>query len=194
LAEADAKSAPTAIRLPDDSELLTFLERSVAEVFTTMIGACDQVVRMESRHPVETVNERGEVELALTDAPDANVRVARESVVEFRGPFDGRFALRASEAGALAIARGLLMSGPDDQLTVEELEDALKECANMLAGWVKSQTLDPFGSFTISVPFMTNGPREIVGAAAGALALRLGDGLFVIEISRRPKPPLAVKV
>ncbi len=177
-----AQSAPT---LPSDRELVDHLERAVAEVFATMIGECERIARLDGALPGEATREEGRVELDLHAGASAAMSVEREAVVEFRGPLDGRLSLRTGEQCASAIARGLLMSAPDDPLAREDVEDALKECANMLTGWIKSQALDPVGSFSMSVPFIGAGQRELVGPPLGALVYRTSGGLFALELTRR---------
>lgn len=179
---AESSATPAATALPSDAELLGHLERAVDEVFATMIGACERRARVDGAGLTER-SSGAELELLLNGG--ALLRVDREAVVEFRGALDGRVAIRANAACATAIARGLLMSEEDDALALEEVNDALKECANMLTGWLKSKALDPLGAFSMSVPFIKDAPRELVGAPAGTLIYSTRGGEFAIELWRR---------
>lgn len=183
---AESAAKPAAAALPSDAELLGHLERAVDEVFTTMIGACQRRARVDG---VELIERPSGAELELLLDGGALLRVDREAVVEFRGALDGRVAIRANAACAKAIARGLLMSEEDDALALEEVNDALKECANMLTGWLKSKALDPLGAFSMSVPFIKNAPRELVGKPAGTLVYSTSGGEFAIELWRRVPLP-----
>ncbi len=180
MAESAAPSAAGA--LPSDAELLGHLERAVDEVFATMIGTCERRARVDGGELIERSNG-AELELLLDGG--ALLRVDREAVVEFRGALDGRVAIRANAACATAIARGLLMSDEQDSLALEDVNDALKECANMLTGWLKSKALDPLGAFSMSAPFIKDAPRELVGAPAGTLVYSTRGGEFAIELWRR---------
>ncbi len=185
MAEQLGKLGKAPPALPSDSELVDHLERAVVEVFATMIGECERVERLDGALPSESASQTGRVQLALSAGATPAMTVEREAVVEFRGPLAGRVSLRAAEDCAASIARGLLMSAPDDPLSREDVDDALKECANMLTGWIKSQALDPLGAFTMSVPFIGAGRRGVVGSPSGALVYRTGGGLFAIELTRR---------
>lgn len=179
---AESAATPPGGALPSDAELLGHLERAVDEVFATMIGACERRARVDG---AELLERSSGAELELVRNGDALLRVDREAIVEFRGVLDGRVAVRANAACAASIARGLLMCAQDDPLTLEEVNDALKECANMLTGWLKSNALDPLGDFTMSVPFIKDAPREVVGASAGTLVYSTAGGEFAIELWRR---------
>lgn len=178
---AEGAATPAAKALPSDAALLGHLERAVDEVFATMIGACERRARVDGAELTERSNG---AELQLVLDGGALLRVDREAVVEFRGALNGRVAIRANASSATAIARGLLMSSEEDSLALEEVNDALKECANMLTGWLKSKALDPLGAFSMSVPFIKDAPRELVGAPAGALVYSTRGGEFAIELWR----------
>jgi len=180
---AESAATPAVGALLSDEALLGSLEQAVDEVFATMIGACERRARVDGAELLERPSG-AELELVLNGG--ALLRVDREAVVEFRGALDGRVAIRANAACATAIARGLLMSDEGDPLALEEVNDALKECANMLTGWLKSHTLDPLGSFSMSVPFIKDAPRELVGVPAGTLVYSTCGGEFAIELRRRP--------
>lgn len=174
------------LSMPKDEDLLAALERAVDEVFSTMVCTFESAAVYRCELPKERVADNGLVEL-LIDGPAA-VHIDREAVVEFRGKLDGRVVLRCSADGALDIARGLLMLESDSALAVEDVNDALKECANMVTGYLKTHVLDPLGDFTMSVPFIKDAHREAIGPSCGALVYRLKEGAISVEIWRRERP------
>jgi hypothetical protein len=185
LAERGGPVAPLASAHLADSELLAHLERGVDAVFASMIGACAQLVRLEGCSPREVRGSDGDLALEC-DAPLApSLRVERDAVVEFRGALDGHVALRADAACAATIARGLLMASEEEALGREEIDDALKECANMLTGWLKSHALDPFGAVSMGVPSLVRAARDAQSLPVGALVYRASGGAFALELWRR---------
>ena len=174
--------------LPRDEDLLAALEQAVENVFSTMVSSFETTALFRGALPEEQVDAQGEVDLVLGDASGVRVHIDREAVVEFRGVLDGRLALRCSSAGALDIARGLLMLEDDAALAVEDVNDALKECANMLTGHVKTRVLDPHGAISMSVPFVKGAARDPIGPSCGSLIYRLQQGTISLELWRRSAP------
>lgn len=161
--------------LPGDAELLAALERAVDEVFTSMV--CTFEALAEQGSTVSTVERAG-----------ARESFDREAVVEFRGAISGQVVFRCTASGAHDIARGLLMLDDSTALAVDEVNDALKECANMVTGHVKTQVLDPLGRFDLSIPFMKDVSAQPPGPACGSLVYRLQQGLVSVELWRRDAP------
>jgi CheY-specific phosphatase CheX len=166
---------PTSQALPGDAELLAALERAVDEVFSSMVFAFEALA--EHRSPVATPEKIG-----------VRASFDREAVVEFRGAISGQVVFRCTADGAHDIARGLLMLDDSTALAVEEVNDALKECANMVTGHVKTNVLDPLGKFDLSIPFMKDVGAQVPGPACGALVYRLQQGLVSVELWRRDVP------
>lgn len=117
------------------------------------------------------------------------MRFDREAIVEFRGVIEGHVVLRCTAEGAMNLARGLLMlDDGDTSLSVEEINDALKECANMVTGHVKTKVLDPLGACEMSIPFMGSVPTGPADAGDGSLLYRLHEGMLSVEIWRSGVP------
>jgi len=169
-----AESSTQAV--PEDAQLLAALERAVDEVFTSMVCAFEALA--ENGSPVGSVTRAG-----------ARECFDREAVVEFRGAISGQVVLRCTAAGAHDIARGLLMLDGETALAIDEVNDALKECANMVTGRVKTQVLDPLGAFELSIPFMQDAGAHCDGPACGSLIYRLQEGLLSVELWRRVGAP-----
>lgn len=183
MAEMAAQAA-----LPTDEALLNVLEQSVSEVFSMMVCSFEAAAVYRRDLSGDRVGESGGVHLVLQGRRDDSVHIDREAVVEFRGALEGRVVLRCSADGALDIARGMLMLQGDAMLAIEEVNDALKECANMLTGSLKTKPLDPPGDFKVSIPFINDAHRDPIGPSCGALVYRLQKGLVSLEIWRREKP------
>ncbi len=160
--------------LPGDDVLHAALEHAVAEVFSTMVGK------------FESLAVDAAVAAALPARGLSHVHFDREAVVEYRGVLEGHVTIRCNADGALDIARGLLMlDAGDTSLSIEEINDALKECANMVTGHVKTRVLDPLGGCQLSVPFVNSVATSAAAARDRMLLYKLQQGLISVEIWRR---------
>ncbi len=153
-----------------NDDLLATLQRAVHDVFSTMICRFERIA------------------IYPEGVPDSAVRAhrlgGREAICEFDGAFAGELALRCSPEGERDIASGLLMLADAPGLSSEGIDDAIRECVNMLSGFVKSHAFDPRGRCTLTVPAMADVASEH-GASAGAVVFRLDRGEIAIEIRRR---------
>ena len=171
--EGDKSGSPST--MPDSVELLDLLKQAVQEVFTTMVfNFCEAVVRSGGDGPV--------VEVEGSDGGRERIAVDCEALVDFHGELDGSVVLRCSTEGAMDIARGLLMMDEGEALEMEEVADALGECANMVTGSLKTKGLDPHGEFLMGTPRVMDSPGERAGHHRGSLAYRLTQGLISVEI------------
>lgn len=183
-------SAPARVaelRLGDD-ELIESVRSAVEGVLATTAQRFESTAVFRGGLPVERIDAHGEVDVLVEAVDGGRLHVDREALLEFRGPFDGRLALRCAANGALELAQGLLMLERTTNLAVEELDDALKECVSRICSALKRTALDPLGKFELSVPFMKDGPREPVGQECGALVYTLSTGALSVEVWRRDKP------
>ncbi len=80
------------------------------------------------------------------------------------------------------IARGLLMVGEGESLDLEDVIDALGECANMVSGALKCKALDPFGEYTLGTPRIDNNITHDLPEHAGSLVYRLSQGAAAIAV------------
>lgn len=130
-------------------------------------------------------------EITASMLPDAQfggeVTVTPESLaahrarIRFRGPLAGEVRLQCDPVAADSIARSLLMLGPSDPMTAEDLRDALGEFTNLVSGAFKTRALDPRGTYTLSVPEWNPGESS-ANALQGRVGLAPAGGLAEIEV------------
>jgi CheY-specific phosphatase CheX len=127
--------------LPSQEELVQILASSVEEVFDAMFINISAGLNADDQAQPDP-NSPG---------CQAEHGVDFEVVVCFTGALDGAVVLRCSNQGAEDIARGLLMMEEGD-LELDEVKDALGECANMVTGSLKAKALDPVSDFKMGTP------------------------------------------
>jgi CheY-specific phosphatase CheX len=114
-----------------------------------------------------------DTEACLIEAPENSDPVAYEAaidieaVVEFTGQPKGAVLLRATHASAADI---------------EDVEDALGECANMVTGAFKSRVLDPRGNFQLGTPTIDTRVHIDHEHRAGNLLFKHHEGHLAVEI------------
>lgn len=164
-----------------DEALLEALRDAVRDVFETMVfTACEPAAMDES-----ALDPTRFVERLAIDAGDGvyrEVPFTLNAHVGIAGQPNGRVLLRCCAQGATDVARGLLMLDEDEAIDAAEAADALGECANMVAGVVKTKMFDPDGKFELSCPEINSHPDLAGKFRAGALAYKLGRGIIVVEI------------
>lgn len=100
------------------------------------------------------------------------------AVIGFEGPRTGVVTLRLDDAGAAAMATALLGGFPPE--SEAERNDALGEWVNITAGNLKTQALDPRGTFRLGLPVVGDGrgtdapPRGIPFRLPGDGGLEVG--------------------
>lgn len=162
--------------VPDRDELIKSLSACVNQVFETMVSSFEdstlrRIDEFKSTHDGQTMIE-GLDESALKELSEKRV------VLDISGDAEGYMTLHCSPEGAASIARGLLMMEADESLELEDVCDALGECANMLAGSLKSLALDPIGDFQLSTPrFDSEGAHP-----EDPLVYQVSKGLMSLEI------------
>jgi CheY-specific phosphatase CheX len=157
----------TKLGLPKPEELLMFLKQSVDEVFTTML---DTVAVLIESHGLES---------GSTDNPNT---VDIEAVVEFSGVQHGAVVLRCTAEGAMDIARDMLMLPDSESIDLDEIKDALGECANMVSGSLKHKALDHLGEFSLGTPKIETYARHETDLRCGLLVYRLSNGHVAVEV------------
>ncbi len=155
------------------SELLAHLQSAVQDVFQTMLNTMVTLI--------EPAGCGNEPRAPLPDPGDAP-RVQLEAVVAFHGPQNGAVVLQCTAEGATDIARGLLMLDAGTSIPLADVQDAIGECANMVAGSLKTRALDPYGEFKLGLPKFGAGAPHACARSAGQLRFRMSQGCAAIEI------------
>lgn len=158
--------------------LLDTLKECVDEVFSTMVMSFKE----HAVKPLQAVTPRDQEAIKFKDEGQADTVVAvdKQVVIGFDGDARGQVILRCSLDGASSIARGLLMMDENEALDTEMVHDALGECANMLAGSLKTRVLDPAGHFQLGLP--TFQVPTFGAELDGALVYRVAQGVMSLEI------------
>ena len=147
--------------------LLEYLNEAVDELFSTMLSDMAELLK---RH----------------DAPDSpescDDRVDIETTVEFRGDREGMILLRCTSHGANDITQSLLMMDEEEAVELDEVEDAIRECANMMAGQLKTRVLDPIGHFSLGLPRTETYINREERRYRGRLAYQLNAGKAFVEV------------
>jgi CheY-specific phosphatase CheX len=152
-------------------EILDHVKDAVEDVFTTMLDTVAVLVEQGGcKH-----DNAAKVE-------DDFLEVDIEALVEFHGAIAGSVILRASTRGAADITRKLLMMEADETADLEDIKDAMGECANMVTGALKTRAFDPSGNFTLTVPVVNSKVRVEHQYPAGALTYKLSDGDVAVEV------------
>jgi len=149
-----------------DGELLEMLQESARSVFASLDVQVSEVARTSDSDD---------------SAGDAEAR--REMDVQAVIPFDGSLAgvvvLRCSRGGAKDIARSMLMLADCTSLGIEDVQDAVGECANMVCGRLKQQ-VEP--ELFISPPEVGIGLLEKRGRLLTSCVYELSRGPAGVEI------------
>lgn len=162
--------------IPPREELIKTLGSCVDSVFEMMVSSFEdntlkRIDEYQDSHDGKPMIE-GLDEAALNELNQKRV------VLDITGDATGYMTLHCSPEGAASIARGLLMMEADERLELEDVCDALGECANMLAGALKSQALDPIGDFHLSTPRFDCDSRH----DEDPLVYQVSKGLMSLEI------------
>ncbi len=73
--------------------------------------------------------------------------------------------LAASREDCMTLARAMFCMGPEEDLSEEDLADALGEMVNVLAGGVKVRLKDLVENFNIGLPIVVHGKIDVTKVA-----------------------------
>ncbi len=156
-------------------ELLSHLQASVEDVFQTMLNTMVTVV--------EPAHGPSEPRSALPASGGLDpVHVHVEAKVDFSGPQNGALILQCTAEGAMDIARGLLMLDSQTTVSLDEVKDAIGECANLVTGALKTRAFDPHGTFRLGVPQIATRSTRERQPDVGQLVFRMSEGCVAVEI------------
>lgn len=118
----------------DEKMLLESLWEGASESFQTMIML-----------PLERVEGHKDDSIGLIGS------------ITFMGALQGALLVKCSIESATKIAKSMLMMGDDEEISQEEVEDALGEVVNLVLGGFKSRIAESLGEIQISVPMVMQG-------------------------------------
>lgn len=157
-----------------------------ADLLPALMGCAEEVFGMMLTSVAELVStveaEKDAENSGITINSVEQERVAFEATVAFHGKPSGAVLLRCTPLGALDITRGLLMLEEGDPVSIEDIKDALGECANMLSGSLKARALDPTGEFTLGTPVIDAHVDRGMKEHVGSLIYQLASGCTAIEV------------
>ncbi|MHC4535334.1 MAG: chemotaxis protein CheX [Planctomycetota bacterium] len=106
--------------------------------------------------------------------------------ITFKGGLEGCFTICCSAPCAKTIALSMLAMDPSDELSDEEITDAIGEVTNMVMGGIKSRILDVVGNIEVSIPTVTSGQELQNSLGEGALKALVKvkfDNEYIAELS-----------
>ncbi len=131
----------------------------------------------------------------VTEKDDQEAKIVGDTylwMVTFKGDIEGCVGITLEEAAAKAVAANMLGLEPDEEVSEEDLADAVGEVANMVMGGVKSRMQDEIRSLDISIPTVTSGRNleSSVGDCTPRVVKRVNVDAFEGELSflARPNP------
>lgn len=77
--------------------------------------------------------------------------------ISFKGKIEGVLSICCGMECARNIAINMLGMEPDEEISDEEVQDAMGEVSNMVMGSVKSRIMDSVGDVQVSIPSVING-------------------------------------
>ncbi|MHC4475817.1 MAG: chemotaxis protein CheX [Planctomycetota bacterium] len=128
--------------------------------------------------------------MSLEELCDADLKIEGDTLlgsITFTGNLEGCLAIYCGINCAKTIAGNMLGMDSSEQISEEELCDAIGEVANMVMGSVKSRLQDSVGDLQVSIPTVVSG-RELENslgqrATSKVLARANIEDEYVAEIS-----------
>ena len=105
--------------------------------------------------------------------------------ITFKGVLEGGLAICCDVSCAKTIAQNMLGMEPSEEISDEEVCDAIGEVANMVMGSVKERLADSVGNLEVSIPLVVRG-RQLVN--------NLGEGAGKILIEANVQDEYAVEL
>ena len=170
---ADLKSNPM-----DSARLFQALEEAAKATFETIATSFQRQVRVGSGE----IQDPAQIFKQIVDGEHGQVHICAK--VDFVGDVTGQVILRCNAQGALDISRGLLMLEEGEAIQIDEVEDALAECANIIGGLMKTKALDPHGTYRLGLPEIFRLPHDSEGTHGGSLLYQIKQGIISVEIWR----------
>lgn len=107
--------------------------------------------------------------------------------ITFKGKLEGCLAILSDEECGRNIAVSMLGLGPDDEVSAEDIQDAIGEVANMVMGGVKGRLAEHYEELQVSIPSVVRGKdlKSSLGDndnAGETVLYGLIDGEYGIEL------------
>ena len=102
--------------------------------------------------------------MSVERASEPNQKIEGDSLlasITFNGAIEGCLAICCGLPCAKAIAANMLGLEPEDEISPEDINDAIGEMGNMIVGGVKSRIHESIGALQISIPTVISG-HELV--------------------------------
>lgn len=96
----------------------------------------------------------------LEEASDQEQRVEGNSLlgsITFTGDLEGCVSICCSDSCAKAVAANMLAMDMDEEISEEEICDAIGEVTNMIMGSVKARLIETVGNLEVSIPSVVSG-------------------------------------
>ena len=108
------------------------------------------------------------------------------SSITFKGGYDGCLGFCCGIDTATIIANNMLGTQGTDELSNEEIRDAIGEIANMVLGSVKANLLDVIGDVKVSIPIVVSGLELHNSIGEGAegieMSISLDDSMALLTL------------
>lgn len=98
--------------------------------------------------------------MALEKVPAEEAEMAEDTLlssITFTGALEGCLAICCASIDAKEIAANMLGMEPDDDISMEDICDAMGEVANMVLGSVKKRIAETVGDIDVSIPCTVSG-------------------------------------
>lgn len=163
-----------------DEALLGALASAVDEIFSTLVPTSVERVNLSS---VAIAEGGSTMEIEAPDGESSQVALDLEARVDFfQEELKGRAFIRCDTEGAGEITRSMLMMEEGDPVEEQDVLDALGECANMLAGTVKTRLLDAHGEYRLGLPEVGSPRADGHTCPSSKVAYLLSKGALNIEV------------
>jgi len=149
---------------------------SAREVFETMVFAALEEVGEEAASPC---GASGDSDLGKPDT-------CLLGSITFKGHLEGCLGVCCDEPGAQTIAANMLGLLSTDELTDNDVSDAIGEIANMVMGAIKSRIQAEVGTVEVSIPSVVQGRqlRNSLGEGSDLVRVRVNvEEQHIMEFS-----------
>lgn len=115
--------------------------------------------------------------MALEEAADQTIEMMEDvtllGTITFKGSLEGCLGICCGINCARTIAANMLGMDPDEEISEDDINDAVGEVANMVMGAVKARIQDEVGNVEVSIPSVVQGMelRNSLGERSSRLVI-----------------------